>query len=93
MKNLTEISNIIASLKTQTEICGFLNELLTESEITALSKRWRILKLLSQGETQRKIAKDMNVSLCKITRGAKLLKEKDAIVTQYFTKGKNDDKN
>lgn len=86
MKNIQEISKIILDLKTQNEICGFLNELLTESEIAVLSKRWCILKQLSQGETQRKIAQDLNVSLCKITRGAKLLKNKNAIVTKHLKK-------
>ena len=62
-------------------------EILTKSELETLSKRWCILKKLSQGLTQREIAKEFNVSLCKVTRGAKILKDKKAITTKYLTKG------
>ena len=43
-----------------------LDELLTESEIETLSKRWRILNLLNEGVSQREIAKDLGVSLEKV---------------------------
>ena len=86
MKNIAEISNIINKLKTSEEICYFLNELLTKSEIDTLSKRWRILTMLKEGITQRDIAKELNVSLCKITRGSKILKDKNSIVKKYLIK-------
>ena len=66
------------------EITAFLRELLTESEIETLTKRWRILEMLNNGLTQREIAKDLQVSLCKITRGAKLLKDNKSILAKYF---------
>ena len=61
-----------------------LTELLTESEINVLSKRWRILKLLQSGTTQRQIAKELQVSLCKVTRGAKILNNKKAVITKIL---------
>ena len=82
--NIKEISKIIKNLKSEDEILEFLNEILTESELHILSKRWHILKLLSQGQTQRQIAQNLNVSLCNVTRGAKILKENDAIVKKYL---------
>ena len=62
----------------------FVLEILTESELADLSKRWRIIKMLNSGYTQREIAKELNVSLCKVTRGAKILKNKNAIVKKYL---------
>ena len=47
--------------------------------------------MLSKGETQREIAKKLNVSLCKITRGSKILKEKKSLVCKYFKKEKKDE--
>lgn len=85
MEYIEQVSKIMASMNA-TEINKFLSELLTESELSVLSKRWRILNMLSQGVTQREIAKELNVSLCKVTRGARILKEKDAIVTKYLIK-------
>ena len=86
MQNLKELSKLINSLKSENEISKFLNEILTESEISTLSKRWRILKMLSKGTTQREIAKTLNVGLCKVTRGAKIIQNKNAITTKYLIK-------
>lgn len=83
---MKEIIEVLSKLKTKEEINSFLNEILTEKEINTLSKRWRILNMLAQGDTQRDIASKLSVSLCKITRGAKILKNKNAIVTKYLIK-------
>ena len=61
-------------------------EILTKSEVETLSKRWRILTMLKEGYTQREIAQELNVSLCKVTRGSKILKDKNAIITKYLDK-------
>lgn len=88
MENLLEISTVIKDLKTSNEVCDFLSDILTEKEISTLSKRWRILKLLSKGVTQREIASEMNVGLCKVTRGAKILKNKNSVITKKLIKEK-----
>lgn len=91
MQNLKELSELISSLNSKAEIAKFLNEILTESEVSTLSKRWRILKMLSKGITQREIAKTLNVGLCKVTRGAKIIQNKKAITTKYLIKEKNNE--
>ena len=83
MNNIKELSQIISKLKNDKEIYRILNELLTESELNVLSKRWCIVKMLKAGCTQREIAKELNVSLCKVTRGAKIIKDKNAIVNKF----------
>ena len=80
MDSIKEISNLISKIGSENEIYEFIFELLTESEISTLSKRWRILRMLSEGRTQRDIAKELNVSLCKVTRGSRILKDENAIV-------------
>ncbi len=80
MDSIKEISNLISKIGSENEVYEFISELLTESEISTLSKRWRILKMLSEGRTQRDIAKELNVSLCKVTRGSRILKDEKAIV-------------
>jgi TrpR family trp operon transcriptional repressor len=86
MKALQEISKLVRDIKNETEIEMFFKELLTESEIDVLSKRWRILEMLNQGKTQREIAKELQVSLCKVTRGAKILKNKSSMLAKYMAK-------
>ena len=82
---------ILTKLKTEKEIETFFSEIFTKNELDTLSKRWRIMELLALGDTQRDIAQKLNVSLCKVTRGAKILKNDNAISTKYLNKGKNND--
>ncbi|MCK4768643.1 MAG: transcriptional regulator, partial [Desulfobacula sp.] len=49
-----------------------------------ISLRWKLLKDLHNGLTQRKIAEKYGISLCKITRGSKILKNKDSAVLKVL---------
>lgn len=80
------IANILEKLNSTKEIEKFLYEIFTQKELETLEKRWRIMELLGQGKTQRQIANDLNVSLCKVTRGAKILKDKNSITTKFLIK-------
>ena len=75
-KNIKEISNVLSDIDDADLIEKLLNELFTEKELRNLSSRWEIVKLLDKGVTQRKIAKDLHLSLCNITRGSKELNKK-----------------
>lgn len=86
MQNIKEISKILKSIKDEKEIYSFLCELLTDSELNDISKRWRILNMLNSGFSQREIVHELNVSLCKVTRGAKIIKDKNAVITKYLKK-------
>ena len=83
---LNEIAKVIQSINTEKEAISFLKELLTNAEAETLSKRWRILEMLIEGYTQRGIAQELQVSLCKVTRGSKLLKNKNSILAKHLTK-------
>jgi len=84
MNNIKEMSVKIKQMKSKDEIYNFLLEILTASEVETLSKRWRILKMLKEGKTQREISKDLNVSLCKVTRGSKILKNQKSVVSKIL---------
>lgn len=86
MKALKKISKLVKNLNSEAEITAFFKDLLTESEIETLSKRWRILEMLLEGKTQREIAKELQVSLCKVTRGSRILKDKDSIFVRNLIK-------
>ena len=79
-KNISEICQYLAKTDDVNTIFKFLESLLTPKEIKTLSSRWQIVKLLDQGVPQRKIAKDLHLSLCKITRGSKELKKRNSIL-------------
>lgn len=88
---ISKISDILIGMKNTDEVYSFLNEIFTKAELDDLSKRWRILNMLNCGMTQREIAKELKVSLCKVTRGSKILKNKNSVTTKYLIKEKNDE--
>jgi len=85
---IAEISSALACQNNINDIKNFIIDLLTKSEADTLSKRWRILKMLKEGRTQREIAKELKVSLCKVTRGSQILKNKKSTVAKFLTKEK-----
>ena len=85
---IAEIAEVLAKQNKVDGIKNFITELLTKSELETLSKRWQILKMLKCGISQRDIAKELKVSLCKVTRGSHILKNKKSITATYLTKEK-----
>lgn len=80
LKNIDEIAEFLNECKDIRQIKKFLHALFTPAEIKSLAARWEIVKQLDRGVTQRKIASDLHVSLCKITRGSKELKKDNSII-------------
>jgi len=60
------------------------SEIFTSSELADLNLRWKLLSELGTGHTQRDIAKKLGVSLCKITRGSKILKNEQSLLRTFF---------
>lgn len=56
----------------------FVYSLLTPAEADEMAKRWALVKELSRGVPQRKIAEELGLSLCKITRGSRELKKQNS---------------
>lgn len=75
-----ELVEIFAGINDTETMGRFFREIFTEKERRDLTLRWRLLKDLHAGRTQRNIAADYHISLCKITRGSKLLKDEHSII-------------
>ncbi|MEA1966741.1 MAG: Trp family transcriptional regulator [Thermodesulfobacteriota bacterium] len=71
------------------ELTLFFEEIFTPGELADLSLRWKLLKDLHKGMTQRKIAEKYNMSLCKITRGSKILKNSESISLKILDRMNN----
>ncbi len=71
---LRELSRTLGGVDDSSLIEGFLESILTPREVRDLAGRWELVKLLSQGASQRSIARQLHMSLCKITRGSRELK-------------------
>ena len=73
-ENLLELSAALANINDSLLIKDFLCRLLTPSETADIAARWALVKALDQKIPQREIAKILGISLCKITRGSKEMK-------------------
>jgi TrpR family trp operon transcriptional repressor len=69
-----DIVKILAQEDNEKVIRQFLEAILTPNEIETITSRWKLVCMLKSGMTQREIAKELGVSLCKITRGSRELK-------------------
>ncbi|GHU80782.1 hypothetical protein FACS189468_1520 [Spirochaetia bacterium] len=74
-ENLGELSRAFAKTGDSGLIESFLRCLLTPAETADIAARWALVKALDQGMSQREIAKNLGLSLCKITRGSRELKK------------------
>jgi TrpR family trp operon transcriptional repressor len=77
-ENIAELSRALSNTADSGLIEAFLRRLLTPAEIADIAGRWALVKALEQKIPQRDIAKNLGVSLCKITRGSRELKNPDS---------------
>ncbi len=83
-----ELLRTISEIEDLNELGAFFDEILTLGEVADLSLRWKLLIDLHSGITQRKIAQTYGISLCKITRGSKILKKRSSVILNILEKKK-----
>jgi TrpR family trp operon transcriptional repressor len=66
-------------------MANFIRSILTSKELKDVSARWKLVKLIESGLSQRAISKRLGLSLCKITRGSKELKRDDSPFKAMFS--------
>lgn len=71
---LERISKVLDLAVEQSALKNVLEDLLTPAEILDIDERVKIFKGLIKGDSQRKVAADLGVSVAKVTRGAHALK-------------------
>lgn len=84
MDHLDELARLLTTTSDPDLAARFLRQLLTPSEIHGISSRWELSKRLMAGESQRRIAAELGLSLCKITRGSRELKAEDSALKAYI---------
>lgn len=80
-----ELIRAFVSITDEESMRKFFREIFTPAEIHDFSLRWQLMKMLKQGVPQRKIASRLRISLCKITRGSKVLKDPNAVTHRYLS--------
>ena len=77
---------VICEISDVSDLRSLFEELFTSAELSDLNLRWKLLKDLHTGLPQRKIAEKYGISLCKITRGSKVLKKENSAILKIFNK-------
>lgn len=68
--------NLITEVEQTEDLDNILDLLLTPKEYQEISNRVEIFKKLDQGETQRDISNDLDVSVATVTRGSREMQNK-----------------
>ena len=84
-KGKEDLLNIVLSIKDKEELKSFIDDMFTEKEVEDVVQRYLLMDDLYKGKSQRDIARDRSMSLCKITRGSKMLKKKDGFMRKFFS--------
>ena len=84
MKATDRFIRVLCSIDDPGTMKKFIKEVFSPSEIENISKRWKVMEMLKRGIPQRSIAKKLGVSLCRITRGSKLLKTSGSVTNRIL---------
>lgn len=92
MTRIKEIAEVLAGIDKPEDVEKFCTDIFTPKELADISLRWQLMKELHQGEPQRAIAARHRISLCKITRGSKILKAKGSFILQLLNRREEESK-
>ena len=76
MSASAEVVGVFTGIDNIRTMKALFEEIFTPTEIQDVALRWRLMTMLHRGIPQRQIASELGISLCKITRGAKIIRNK-----------------
>lgn len=88
-KSIRELCKLILKSNDEEFIYSFFVCLFTKPELKDIASRWLLVKEIDKGTTQREIAKEFSMSLCKITRGSRELQKDDSAFRKMLEMSKN----
>ena len=68
-----ELYELFAAVDSPKEAKMLLEDILTPQELESIAQRWQEIQALARGDSQRDIAKELKISISKITRGSRML--------------------
>lgn len=77
--NTLVVSRFLEQQISQRSLNEVLRELLSDREIKDIANRIEIIKRLEAGQNQRQIASDLGVGIATVTRGAKIIKDRQKL--------------
>lgn len=80
-----DLLDLFASTNDRESMRLLFEDMFTGAEIKDLEIRWKLMNDLYNHVPQREIASNLHISLCRITRGSKMLKKKEGYVKKYLS--------
>ena len=84
MRSAQNLVEVLCRITEPVIMRRFFSEIFTPAEIDDFVLRWRLMEMLQSGVSQRDIATELGISLCKITRGSKVLRTGNSITERIF---------
>ena len=84
-KSYKDMIEVFASVETKEDMEKLFADLFSDAEINDFILRWQLMDDLYRGKSQRNIAKERRISLCRITRGSRMLKKKDGFMHRLLS--------
>lgn len=81
----SDLISIFAKTTDQQDMRRLFNEIFTPAEAKDIALRWNLMRDLYKGIPQRTIARTYHISLCKITRGSKILKDRNSLCRKILS--------
>lgn len=83
--SLDDLVSLFAKTTNENEMYKLFDELFTPAEKKDFALRWTLMQELYRGMPQREIASKYHLSLCKITRGSKILKTPNSLFRKVLS--------
>jgi len=93
MSTANEVIRVFCEIDDFKTMKKFFEEIFTSAEIQDVALRWRLMQLLHKEIPQRQIASKLGISLCKITRGSKVLKTRGSVAKRILDHKSGGNKN
>lgn len=84
-KAFDDLVDIFTHIDDRNEMLSLFEDLFTDAEINDFILRFLLMDDLYKGKSQRDIASNRHISLCKITRGSRMLKKKEGFMRRLLS--------
>lgn len=85
-----DMINLFTQVESEEDMKALFDDMFTQAEIRDFTIRWKLMNDLYEHVPQRTIAQELRISLCRITRGSRMLKKKDGYVRRRLSERYDD---
>ena len=85
-----DMVKLFTQVESEEDMKALFDDMFTQAEIRDFTIRWKLMNDLYEHVPQRTIAQELRISLCRITRGSRMLKKKDGYVRRRLSERYDD---